>query len=87
MQQVRCNQCEVTKFFLNSIGGTQVLMCSGCGASYLVNQELPKEAQTQEDVQVQPQTESLQQEEQATRIMSLEEKDTMLKSLAQEGDE
>lgn len=35
MQQIKCNVCQFTKFFVNAVGQATVLSCSECGASFI----------------------------------------------------
>ncbi len=55
MQQIKCNLCQFTKFFVNSIGGASVISCSDCGASFVLaneaQQETPKEPVQSEPVE------------------------------------
>jgi len=36
MQQIKCDTCEHTKFFVNSIAKTSMISCCECGASFIL---------------------------------------------------
>lgn len=57
MEQIKCNECQFTKFFVNSIGGATVFSCSDCGASLIMQtpvqqEEQPKQVEEPEELEV-----------------------------------
>lgn len=52
MQQIKCNICEHTKFFVNSIAETSMISCCECGASFIIGtpaQAVKEPEQVEED--------------------------------------
>lgn len=39
MQQIKCNVCQFTKFFVNQIGEASMIACSDCGASFIIGSQ------------------------------------------------
>ena len=101
MHQVKCNQCQFTKFFVNAVGGTTMISCSECGASFVLGTPEPvQEEQIEEPKQefveepeeiheskiVKTPQETVQQSKPSAVKMTPEQKKALLKEMEEGGE-